>query len=111
MKYSAHYPALLRLGVPIMTGQLAVILMNIADTVMIGRHSADELAASAFVNGIIGLALVAGMGFSYGLTPVVGALMGKGETSQVAEKLKNGLAANCLLSIMLMLLLGLLAIL
>ena len=47
-----RYRALLVLGVPIILGQLGVIIMGFADTLMIGRYSTDELAASAFVNTI-----------------------------------------------------------
>ena len=104
----SHYPILLRLGTPIMVGQLGTIIMGFADTLMIGRHSTAELAAAGFANNIIGLALIAAMGFSYGLTPVVGALLGAGKQKQSAQKLKNSLLANNLVALAMMALLGLL---
>ena len=61
-KYSKHYPKLLSLGIPIMIGQLGTIIMGIADTVMIGRYGTNELAAAGFVNNIIGMVLIAGIG-------------------------------------------------
>ena len=101
-KYSKHYPKLLSLGIPIMIGQLGTIIMGIADTVMIGRYGTNELAAAGFVNNIIGMVLIAGIGFSYGLTPVVGALFGQGHLHLIGGKLKNSLVANALMAALLM---------
>ena len=50
----SHYPILLRLGTPIMVGQLGTIIMGFADTLMIGRHSTAELAAAGFANNLAG---------------------------------------------------------
>lgn len=103
-----HCMPLLRLGIPIIVGQLGTIVMGFADTLMIGRHSTQELAAAGFVNNIVALVLIAAMGFSYGLTPVVGALLGEGRTELIAQKLRNGLVANVLLALLLMLMMGVL---
>lgn len=81
-----------------MIGQLGTIIMGFADTIMIGRYGTDELAAAGFVNNIIGMVLIAGIGFSYGLTPVVGALFGQGKLQLIGGKLKNSLTANALMA-------------
>ena len=107
-KYSAHYPQLLRTGVPIMIGQLGTIIMGFADTIMVGWYGTKELAAAGFVNNILGLVIVSSLGFSYGLTPVVGMLHGEGRLHLIAQKLKNSLLANNVLSLILA---GLLAVL
>lgn len=101
-KYIAHYPTLLKLGIPIMIGQIGTIIMGFMDTLMIGRYGTGELAAAGFINAIIGLVAISALGFSYGLTPVVGALLGKGETDSIAQKLKNSLIANNILAIAMM---------
>ena len=103
-----HCVPLLRLGVPIMVGQLGTIVMGFADTMMIGRHSTQELAAAGFVNNIVALFLIAAMGFSYGLTPVVGALVGEGRQELIAQKLRNSLLTNNLLALVIMAILGVL---
>ena len=54
-----------------MIGQVAIVLVSFVDNIMVGNHSLDELAAAAFVNNFLNLLLVLGMGFSYGLTPLV----------------------------------------
>lgn len=101
-EYKTHLSRLLRTGIPIMVGQMGTIIMGFADTLMVGRYSTDALAAAGFVNGIIGLMLIIGLGFSYGLTPIVSALHGQGRITPIAGKLKNSLLANNLLSLLLM---------
>lgn len=91
-----------------MMAQLSTILMGFADTLMVGRYGTSELAAAGFVNNMLGLLIVGGMGFSYGLTPVVGALMGEGRQHDVAGKLRNGIFACGGVGLMMMLLAGLL---
>ena len=84
--YIQHYKSLFTLGIPIVIGQVGVIILGFADTLMIGHHSTNELAAA---------------GFSYGLTPIVGSLFGRGETSVVGRMLKNSIFANVLLAVLL----------
>ena len=91
-----------------MMGQMSTILMGLADTLMVGHYGKDELAAAGFVNNTLSLLLVAGMGFSYGLTPVVGALVGEGKVHDIAGKLRNGLFACSAVGLLLMFLAGLL---
>ncbi|MBR1499963.1 MAG: MATE family efflux transporter [Bacteroidaceae bacterium] len=91
-----------------MMGQMSTILMGFADTLMVGRYGTSELAAAGFVNNAFGLLIIGGMGFSYGLTPIVGALMGEGREHAVAGKLKNGLLACLMVGLLLMLLAGVL---
>ena len=82
--------------------------MGLADTLMVGHYGTKELAAAGFVNNTLSLLLVGGMGFSYGLTPVVGALLGEGRVHAIAGKLRNGLFACSAVGLLLMLLAGLL---
>ena len=91
-----------------MMGQMSTIVMGLADTFMVGHYGTNELAAAGFVNNILALLVIGGMGFSYGLTPVVGALLGEGRVHTIASKLKNGLFACSGVGLLLMLLAGLL---
>ena len=52
-----HYRTLLALGIPIVIGQIGVIILGFADTLMIGHHSTTELAAASFVNNMFNLAI------------------------------------------------------
>ena len=93
-----HYRSLLTLGLPIVIGQLGIIILGFADTVMIGHHSTDELAAASFVNNMFSLAIIFSTGFCYGLTPIVGNLFGQGRKQQVGTILRNALVANTLMA-------------
>ena len=91
-----------------MMGQMSFIVMGLADTLMVGHYGTNELAAAGFVNNIVALLIVGGMGFSYGLTPVVGALLGEGREHDIAGKLRNGLFACSGIGLLMTLLAGLL---
>ncbi len=101
LAYKRHYQALIRLGVPLMIGQLGTIVLGFADTIMIGHHSAAELSAAGLVNNLFNLSIIFCLGFSYGLTPIVGALFGRGEGALAGGQLKHGLLANLLIALLL----------
>ena len=103
---STHYKALFKLGLPIVIGQLGMIVLGFADTLMIGHHSTEDLAGASFVNNMFNLAIIFATGFSYGLTPIVGSLFGKGEKEAVGRTLKNALLVNGLIGILLTLVMG-----
>lgn len=94
--YTAQCKALLKLGLPIVVGQLGMIILGFADTMMVGRYGTSELGASSFVNNMFNLVIVFSTGFSYGLTPVVGSLFGRGEHAAIGRTLKNALMVNLL---------------
>lgn len=98
-RYAKYYPRLLKIGIPIMVGQLGTIAMSFADTLMIGWHDTRELSAAGFINNIMALFIVAGLGFSYGLTPIVSALVGEGHAERIAGKLRNSLWANMIVAL------------
>lgn len=105
---SSHYKALFKLGLPIVIGQLGMIVLGFADTLMIGRHSTEDLAAASFVNNMFNLVIIFATGFSYGLTPIVGSLFGSGEYQAVGRSLKNSLLANGLIGLLLTAIMGIL---
>lgn len=96
-----HYKETIRLGIPIMLGQLGIIVVGFADNIMVGHHSTQELAAASFVNNFFNLAFIFGMGFSYGLTPVIGGLFSRKEYGKIGGMLKNSLCINLLVGILL----------
>jgi MATE efflux family protein len=98
--YKEHYKETIRLGVPIMLGQLGIIIVGFADNIMVGHHSTDELAAASFVNNFFNLAFIFGMGFSYGLTPIIGGLFANKEYAKAGETLKNSLFINFIVGVL-----------
>ena len=101
-----HYKALWKLGLPIIIGQLGIIVLGFADTLMIGHYGTHELAAASFVNNLFNLAIIFATGFSYGLTPIVGSLFGKNDYQAIGRVLKNSLLANGVMGILLTLIMG-----
>lgn len=95
-----HYRELLSIGIPVIIGQLGTIILGFADTLMIGHHSTQELAAAGLVNNIFTLVLISNMGFSYGLTPVIGRLYGMERTNEIGQKVRNSLFANLMVGIL-----------
>lgn len=106
--YGGHYRALVRLGFPIVVGQLGVIILGFADTLMIGHHSTEELGAASFVNNLFNLCIIFSTGFSYGLTPVVGALYGNRRFAEAGQALLCSLVANALVAVLLTVVMGVL---
>lgn len=94
-----YYRELLSIGIPIIIGQLGTIVLGFADTLMIGHHSTEELAAAGLVNNIFTLVLVSYMGFSYGLTPIIGRLYGMEKTNEIGSKVRNSLFANIIVGL------------
>ena len=99
--YKEHYKALLSLGLPIVIGQIGVIVLGFADTLMIGHHSTVELGAASFVNNVFNLAIIFSTGFSYGLTPIVGALYGTHKFAPAGQALRCSLLANVMVAVVL----------
>lgn len=99
--YKKHYKETMRLGIPIMLGQLGIIIVGFADNIMVGHHSTDELAAASFVNNFFNLVFIAGMGFSYGLTPIIGNHYAREEYAEAGQMLRNSLFINFIVGILL----------
>lgn len=98
-----YYRDLIKLGIPIIIGQLGTIVLGFADTLMIGHHGTQDLAAAGLVNNVFNLVLLFYLGFSYGLIPLVGNLYGRGKHQEIGQKVKNSLLANFLIGLLLML--------
>lgn len=103
-----RYVSILRLGVPILIGQLGQILVGFADSAMVGHYSTDALAAASFVNNIFNIAILMCLGFTYGLTPLIGALYSASRNEDIGATLRRGVRLNFLFSMVITLLMGIL---
>ena len=92
--YRSDYRNLITLALPIIIGQLGGIITGLADTLMVGWHSTEELAASSFVNNVINAFIITGTGFSFGLTPLIGGELAQHRHRAVGRWLRNSLVAN-----------------
>lgn len=93
-KYKQQYTSLIKLGAPILLGQLGIIATSFFDTLMVGHYSTEALASASFVNGLFNLITFMSMGFSYGLTPIIATAFGRGDNSGIGDSLKNGIVLN-----------------
>ena len=94
--YFSNYKKIIRLGTPIVIGQLGNIILGFIDTMMVGQYSPEALSASGFVNNLFNLGIISLLGFSYGATPVIGAYFGRKENDNVGASFKDSIWANCL---------------
>lgn len=95
-RYSKHYSTIIRLGTPIVLGQLGNVILGFIDTIMVGQYSGAALSAAGFVNNIFNLGIFAMLGFSYGATPIIGAFYGRQENDNVGHSFRDSIWANIL---------------
>lgn len=100
-KYKDNYISIIKLGLPILIGQLGMIIVGFADTIMVGQYSTEALASASFVNNVFNIANLACLGFSYGLTPLIGALYAQKRDDTIGATLRNGLFVNLVFTMLL----------
>lgn len=91
---------IIRLGLPILIGQLGMIIVGFADTKMVGLYSTEALASASFVNNLFNVCIFACVGFTYGLTPLVGSLFSQQRYKAIGMLLRNGLLLNLLFALL-----------
>lgn len=98
--YSTYYGSILKLGFPILVSQLGMIVVAFADNIMVGRYSTEALASASFVNNVLNMATFACVGFTYGLTPLVGALFSQKSYGRIGELLRNAVLVNVMFALL-----------
>lgn len=92
--YPKEYKALIKLGVPITIGQVGLTLQNLADNVMVGQHSTEELAAAGFINNMFVLALLLTIGYGIGAVSQIGALYSQNNVQRMVTVLKSSVVTD-----------------
>lgn len=105
-RYFRDCARIFTLGLPVLVSQIGVIVVGFADNIMVGHYSTDALASASFVNNLFNLPIFAAMGFSYGLTPLVGALFTNGRADRIGRVLRAGILVNFLVSLLLVAVMG-----
>lgn len=90
-KYSPHYKPNFKLAFPVVLSQAGQMIVALADTLMVGRLGATQLAAASLANTIFIVGLVLGIGLVSGLTPLVGKEYGSGNRQVAVKWLKHAL--------------------
>ena len=97
---------ILTLAFPLLLGQLGNITVSFADNIMVGHYSTEALASASFVNNVFNIAILACLGFTNGLTPLVGALFVKGSKAEIGRLVRVGLRVNLLFCLAVLALMG-----
>lgn len=100
-EYLPFYKKNLKLAIPVMLTQAGQITVNIVDNIMVGHLGTAELAAVSLSNSIFILGFVFGIGFTQGLTPLIGQAYGSKDYKRVGLLLQNSFTLNTLLVIIL----------
>ena len=101
MNFKKHISETAVLSFPIVISQVGHIVTGIVDNVFLGRIGKTEQAVGILANNIFTLLLVFCIGMSYALTPLVTQANVNNDNKLKAALLKNSLALNFLISIIL----------
>ncbi len=95
----ADLRAVIQLALPVMGVQLGVHAMGLVDTLMVGRVSAEDLAAVALGNILFFSITVFGMGVIMSLDPLVSQAVGAGDREGAARAVQRGLILSVALGV------------
>jgi len=99
--YLPYYKRNLIVAVPVMLSQAGQVLVQQVDNMMVGSVGTLELASASFANSVFILGMVVGMGFTLGLTPLVGHAFGAGKHKESASLLYNSTITNMVITLLL----------
>jgi len=100
-KYLPYYKRNLKLAWPIMLAQAGQTSVQLVDAIMVGHLGTTELAAVSFANSVFIIGFVFGMGFTFGITPLVGQAFGNNDSKRVGDLFTQSIILNTILSLML----------
>jgi MATE family multidrug resistance protein len=86
-----HTAETLRLGVPLIGGNLAQIAVQITDTVMLGWYDVEALAAVALGGSWFFVFMIMGAGVAFAVMPMVAAEEASGDRTQIRRITRMGL--------------------
>lgn len=87
------------LAPPIIVSQLGLMLMGTVDTVMVGRHGSEAIAAMSLANTFSFSLMVLGQGAVLGLDPIVAQASGAGDDDGRERALARGVGMTLLLAL------------
>ena len=93
---TSHVLPIVRLSIPLIVGQLGIIVQQFADTAMVGRYGTPDLSAAGFVGTVFAFVTFFLLGVSYSTTPVAGVYYSNGDREGVARTLRESLLVNLL---------------
>lgn len=92
--YIDHLKKNFHLAYPVMLSQLGHMMVNVADSIMVGHLGALPLAGASLANVIFHLLLMFGIGVSYAITPFVASADGEGSMAKSTNFLRHAIIIN-----------------
>lgn len=106
--YLFHVRQTLKLAVPVMLSMAGQTMVMTADNLMVGNVTIDQvgyggnqaLAAVAFASSVFTNVFMLGIGFSIGLTQMVGAAYGRKDRTAIGQLFRHGLMLDLLIGLL-----------
>lgn len=98
-KYKISMKAAFRLSLPIIAGQLGLVLMGFFDTVQVGGLGATYMGACGVANSVYFLFTLLGMGVLYSVSPLVSEAFGEHHSWKAIGVLRSGVLVAVILSV------------
>jgi MATE family multidrug resistance protein len=100
--FKRHFRINLTLAYPVMLSHLGQVLVQVADSMMVGQYGGREpLAAAVFAGSFFSVFLVMGIGMSFAITPQTAQADGEHNTLKITEILKHGVLINSVFGLLL----------
>jgi multidrug resistance protein, MATE family len=93
--------AVAKLALPVVLGQLCAMGMNVADTMLAGRHSAHTLGVVGVGSAIWSIVIIASLGLLFAVPPMVSELDGAGRRDRIAAVVSQAIWLAILIGIVL----------
>ncbi len=90
----------LKIGIPIILGNISQMALGLIDMAMVGSIDYVQLAASALVNNVVAIPLIACIGLTTALTPLIAIANGQNDFWSVSHYLYNGVILCTIAGIM-----------
>jgi MATE family multidrug resistance protein len=94
LTYKNHIINTFTLAIPVIIGQLGLIMMGVVDSLMVGELGSEYLAAAALSNHIVILILIVGLGVSMAVTPLVAIAVGAKRFDETQLLFKQSVIVN-----------------
>jgi len=96
----SEFRALISLATPIVVVQVGLMTMGVVDAIMVGRFSAEALAATAIGNFYFFVVAVFGIGVLLVLDPLIAQAVGAKDETAIALAVQRGLLFSVVLSLL-----------
>ena len=99
-KYKIPMQQAMKLALPIIAGQLGLVLMGFFDTVQVGGLGSAYMAASGVSSGIYFLFILLGMGVLFAVSPLVSEAFGEGHAWKAIGVFRSAFIVAAVLSVL-----------